>query len=599
MEMNVRKAFSFIHETYDGEAKNPIYIMAIKNNWTSYDDLPECQSDLCHNKRALTKKGRAFSKSCGDSRCANRITALNTKSSIDYHASSEKRKETIKQTKDQISLDNSRYRDHSFEEIQSIVQDRTPLYFRSKESYELLVKIEDLTSFLPIETTTHQRINCIRKGITENPLCSVCGTEVICHPHNGFSATCSQRCASIKSNETFKHKNGAYSIESPDIKRKAANGLKKYLSDKDRLASTQHKRQQRQIEKNGRPHYNQVHLSQEAYDLLSCKEKLEYLYKSKGAYWIENKYDIPNQTVYRYLQYHEIDLVNGNRSASERLIEEFINSLGFQTEAGNRSILDGKEIDIYIPFMQLGIEFNGLYWHSTKVLDNHTAYTMHLDKTKKAQEKGVRLIHIFEDEWLYREDLVKKKLKTILGLSDDRIGARKTTICNVALEEAKHFMEANHIQGSNVKAKVRLGLRDSSGRLVALMYFKRIGNTWDLCRYATSCLVVGGFTKLLKHFEEQYNPKEIVSFADLRWSQGELYYKCGFELDKVLLPSYYYVHNNQRIRKEKFRHARMKKMTDFDYDPNETEKENTERNGYHRIYDCGLMRFKKKYLTSS
>lgn len=116
------------------------------------------------------------------------------------------------------------------------------------------------------------------------------------------------------------------------------------------------------------------------------------------------------------------------------------------------------------------------------------------------------------------------------------------------------------------------------------------GGVYDLTRFASSCNVRGGFSKMLTYFSRNYNWSEIYTFADRRWSVGDLYLKCGFKIDKILKPDYRYIIGDERKHKFGFRHNRLEKILES-YDPSLTEHENCLNNNIHRIYDCGLIRF--------
>src|SRR5690606_24877531 len=94
-------------------------------------------------------------------------------------------------------------------------------------------------------------------------------------------------------------------------------------------------------------------------------------------------------------------------SDSERLLYEFVreNYKGIIVK-NDRSILNGKELDIYLPDINLAIEFNGIYWHSE--LYKESDY--HYSKSKLCKESGIKLIHIWEDDWVNKEDLVKSNI---------------------------------------------------------------------------------------------------------------------------------------------------------------------------------------------
>jgi len=156
----------------------------------------------------------------------------------------------------------------------------------------------------------------------------------------------------------------------------------------------------------------------------------------------------------------------------------------------------------------------------------------HLDKTLVCESKGIHLIHVFENEWHMKQDIVKSRLKDLLGSYEKTIFARRCEVREVNSVTSREFQERTHLQGS-VNAKVNLGLFDSN-QLVALMTFgkPRFNKKyeWELLRFSTELghHVPGGASKLLKHFERNYNPKSLISYADRRWSQGKLYEALGF-----------------------------------------------------------------------
>lgn len=275
-------------------------------------------------------------------------------------------------------------------------------------------------------------------------------------------------------------------------------------------------------------------------------------------------------------------------SSEQRELENFIGSLGLKYQSNVRNIIDG-ELDIVVPDRKIAIEYCGLYWHCNQ--NKPTGY--HSDKLQAANAAGYRLITIFQDEWLHSKEIVKQKLKHIFG-ADDRptVYARKTIIDVVAdYEEVKQFFNENHIQGAS-NGFVTLGLKHQ-GHWVAMMTFKEVrSRIVQLTRYATSCRVIGGLSKLLRHFERYYEYDTIETFADLRWSEGDVYERTGFTCVKTIKPDYYYIIGTRRLHKFNFRHSRLKRMEG--YDPTLSESDNTQKMGIYKIYDCG----KKKYVKS-
>lgn len=286
---------------------------------------------------------------------------------------------------------------------------------------------------------------------------------------------------------------------------------------------------------------------------------------------------------------------NTGPSRSEQEVYSYINNI-ISAEQSNRNILKGKELDIYIPSKKLAIEFNGLYWHS----DEFKKDTYHINKTKQCEKENINLIHIFEDEWSNKKEIVKSRLSNILGNTLNKIYARKTEIKQVPTSQAMQFLEESHIQGK-VGGKVKLGLYYDN-ELVSLMTFgklrKNLGSNhkdghWELLRFCNklNTTVVGGFSKLLKHFQKSFKWVNIVSYADLRWSQGNVYFKNGFQEEGRSFPSYFYFNTKEKVRKTRFK-FRKSELVKQGFDPNKTERQIMKERGFLRIYDCGTIKFK-------
>lgn len=279
-------------------------------------------------------------------------------------------------------------------------------------------------------------------------------------------------------------------------------------------------------------------------------------------------------------------------SEGEGELKEFLRKFN-NIEENVRTIIPPYELDIYIPENNIAIEYNGLYWHSEK---SGKDKWYHYNKWLACKEKGIQLITIWEDDWKNKEELIKMMIKHKLNKSDEsKIFARQTKIVEPTKQETDKFLQINHIQGS-IDGSIRIGLKDDkTNELVAVMLFKKRDNeTIELTRYATSKIVPGGFTKLLKHFEKNSsNFKKIVTFADHSVSNGLLYENNGFIVDKNLPPDYSYVKNNKRIHKFNYRLKRFLNDPNLIYQSGLTEKELATLNNLYRIWDCGKTRYIK------
>ena len=236
-------------------------------------------------------------------------------------------------------------------------------------------------------------------------------------------------------------------------------------------------------------------------------------------------------------------------------------------------------------------------------LVKHSEYFVPNDYQKRkldaAHKIGYSLITVWEDDWRDRKNIVKKMLKHKLGLSDaPRIFARKTEVdLEVTTKEAKDFCELNHIQGFT-RAKVKTGLRDSKGNLVALSMWAVYPAKKEavLVRYCTSKDVVGGFSKILKHTEvllKDLDVKTLVTFADYSVSTGLLYEKTGWVVDKLLNPDYSYIVDMMRVHKFNYRLKRFKTDPELYWEEGLTEKQLAEVNNLLRVYDYGKIRYVK------
>jgi len=283
-------------------------------------------------------------------------------------------------------------------------------------------------------------------------------------------------------------------------------------------------------------------------------------------------------------------------SKQELELIEFAKNLGFEILERDRSLIAPYELDIVIPAKKIAIEYCGLYWHS-EIAGKDRNY--HLSKLKACEEKGYRLITIFEDELLYNKEVVFSRLKNILGSDNlETIYARKCNIKPVDIKEVKQFCEQNHLQGYH-GSNIKLGAFHDN-ELVSVMAFSEPSiakgarnyqnNVWELSRFCSKINyhVVGIASKLLKYFERNYSWNEIFSYADRRWSNGNLYEKLGFDFVKETQPNYWYLKGQNRIHRFALRKTKE--------DPkNIIEWEIRKSQGYNRIWDCGNLKYMKMY----
>jgi hypothetical protein len=265
-------------------------------------------------------------------------------------------------------------------------------------------------------------------------------------------------------------------------------------------------------------------------------------------------------------------------------MQEFLNSYSISYIRKDRTVLNGKELDIYLPDFNLAIEMNGVYWHSEIYLDKY----YHRDKSNLCKEKGIHLIHIWEDDWKQKRNIVKSIILNKLGLSETKIFARKCQIKDVSASDALNFLEENHIQGFS-PSKYKFGLYHND-ELVSLMTFGwRFTNSkkeFELIRFCNKrgFNVIGAASKLFSYFVKNTEISEIISYSDLSIFDGNLYQKLGFKRVSTSKPNYFWVVNG--IRKHRF-NFNKKRLVKLGYESTKSEAEILHELGYFRTYSCG------------
>lgn len=328
------------------------------------------------------------------------------------------------------------------------------------------------------------------------------------------------------------------------------------------------------------------------YEKLLDKDWITNQYNLHGTKKLGEMLGLADGTVGRYLEKHSVPrdkVFSCSVSVAELEVADFISD-HFMIVKNDRKIVPPYELDIFIPNRNLAIEYNGLYWHSEK----NKSSNYHYDKWLHCQKNGINLIQIWEDDWIYKKPLVRNMLLHKLGISDcDKIYARNCFVEHISQSQLNDFMNLYHIQGTPAVSSVRLGLFFGN-QIVAAVSFTKAKEYYTLTRYATSCTVVGGFTKLLSYFEKLGLTSQIVTFADLTVSNGKLYDLSGFTVDKILPPDYCYYVGKRRVHKFNYRKSRFKKDPNLLFSEGLTEKELAILNKLYRIYDAGKVRYVKK-----
>jgi hypothetical protein len=464
---------------------------------------------------------------------------------------------------------------------------------------------------------------------------------------NGFLYCCSSKCSQYKNKKTNLER---YGVDNPTkskdiLKKREESNIKKYgVKNTLELKSVKESIKKTNIEKYGvdnptknkdiykkvRKTINEKFGNEVFFKTNFFKDKKENYYRQyNNKNFLENRiselkymgidmisvdsdnkyiisctkghtYSITNDVLYKRVNVYNVEpctICNkiDNFSYKELELYDFIKSIYNGVVLRNvRDVIKPYEIDIFIPDLKIGIEFNGVFWHSDRYKDKD----YHKSKHDKSVESGIKLIQIWEDDWVYKRDIIKSILENKLKLTKKRIFARKCQIIKYDNNKlTKSFLEKNHLQG-DCKSNIKIGLLFND-ELVALMTFSKnrygvghlVGDNYELTRFVTKkgLIVVGGASKLLNFFKKNYEFETLISFSDCDISDGDMYLSIGFKLHSFIKPTYYYIINGKREHRFKWRKGNLLKKGIIK--ENETEFECMDRIKISRVYNSGHRKF--------
>jgi len=274
--------------------------------------------------------------------------------------------------------------------------------------------------------------------------------------------------------------------------------------------------------------------------------------------------------------------LGGRVSLGEQEVFEFVRAICPDARQSERKVLGGKmEIDIFVPSLNLGIEFNGLVYHSTR-FGKDVRY--HQQKTELAAGLGVRLVHIWEDEWREKRSVVEGYLRRLLGVPARKIGARSCEIVPTTGADQRAFLEANHLQGfRSGKGFAML----HAGEVVAVaLVSKNWHGEMELTRWCVKqgIDVVGGFSRIMCRFD--VGP--IISFCDVAKHAGMGYLAAGWELvGRSPVMTYY---TDGKVRRGRYGFQKKLLCRNPAVTGN-TETEMAASIGFHEIGGCEQLKF--------
>ena len=285
-------------------------------------------------------------------------------------------------------------------------------------------------------------------------------------------------------------------------------------------------------------------------------------------------------------------IADGNITVPHQLICSILNKYGIQYETNNRQVIKPKELDIFIPSHNLGIEINGLYWHSTNI---PVVDKKHLDKFMACKDKGVKLLQFTDVDIIHRRQLIESMILSKLSLLPNKIMARKCRVVNVESLDGQQFLERCHYQGRTTQSAKFVGLICDE-KLVSVLAYSCRNNVVKVERFSCELFtnVVGGYSKLESFMIEQLNPTTIETFSLGLISDGSLYVRTGYITSGyATAPEWYVTDYKQLYNRQRFMKSKMPKLFGDGFDPAKTEWENIISNGLYLYFGAGITKWVK------
>lgn len=276
------------------------------------------------------------------------------------------------------------------------------------------------------------------------------------------------------------------------------------------------------------------------------------------------------------------DGANSQQGNLFRFLQKILSN-GTEIIQNSRKIISPLELDIHIPEKRIAIEYNGVYWHAGKDKNYH------LKKTKDCLSQKINLIHIFEDEWLLKQDIWKSMLTVKLGVANS-INGRSCTVSKINSNISNSFLEIHHLRGF-VPAKLHVGLFYNTELVgVCSLGKPRYSKEAELeilrVAFSFNTRIHGGFSKMLSYVKREFNPTSMLSYVDRTLGEGSAYELIGFEKIRETPPGYFYIKDYKRWHRSSFQKHKLHKLL-VNFDESLTESENMKNHNYLKLFDCG------------
>lgn len=428
-------------------------------------------------------------------------------------------------------------------------------------------------------------VECRQKTFKEKVFCKICGKETYGPRHEYCSRVC-------------------LNLDLEVVKIRSENSYKGILANNNGIHTSTTEKTKNKIKETNILKYGVKHYS----ELIGIHSKIKKFQQYKPTFNLDNIPTKENRLweclkcgkmVYENQKSHHNSLIRcfncypKFETKAEIELADYINSFNFEVVRNDRKLISPLELDIYVPEKKLAIEYNGIYWHSASCKSEEDKQ-YHLNKTKLCKEQNIDLLHIWDVEWNnpIKQKIWKSIIKTKLGFNN-KIYARKTEVSVINdISLVRKFLNENHLQGF-VGSEIKIGLYYEN-ELVSLATFKKPSYNksydYEISRYANKIgiSVIGGFSKIIKFFERNFKWDKLITYADKRYSEGNVYKQYGFnELADTQVNYFYFKPSENKLYPRiKFQKHKLKDLLET-FDSDLSESNNMYNNGYHRIWDCG------------
>lgn len=479
---------------------------------------------------------------------------------------------------------------HLIDKAGRIHSSKKEKWFKINKYDHELKTIISCTDFLPKDATLNIRIHFILNNLNEIPKCQTCKKSLWYSLVKRFvlrrfcnDPKCAQKNEEVqqKIKKTNKEK---YGVEHHLLISKEKYLKRKKVTNISQLPEVQQKKKENALKKYG-VLSQQRHLGPDAMKKLN---DISYLKEHDRAFIMKDT-GVSQSHLSKLLL--RTGISDGIKSKIEKEIYDFIKEHYDGSILQNkRTIVPGYELDLYLPDEKFAIEYHGLFWHS----EQKKGKKYHYNKNAKIKKHGIDLYEILENEWYEKSEIWKSMILNRLNKSK-KIFGRKCMIKTLTQDEEKMFFNKTHLQ-SYCPSTLCIGLVYDNEIQCAMSFKKPRFNkkyNWEILRFSNNLnhTVIGGASKLFTHFIKMYPNESIISYANCRYSSGNLYSQIGMAYEGQTPPNYFYIIDwktlSNRVNFQK--HKLKDKFENFD--PSLTEYENCLNNGYDRFWDSGNLIF--------